>query len=63
MKKQKEEKRAKRPYIGPRIMVLSAKSAKAKRLVNEAVNEPRNEGEEGDSKVKSELPKAKKRSA
>jgi hypothetical protein len=65
MRKQKDGKRAKekRPYIGPRVTVLSPNSERAKKLVNEAGNESRNEDQKSGPEVKSEVAKAKKRSA
>jgi len=66
MKKQKAGKRAaeKRPYNGPRITVLSSKSAKARRLLADFDGDSGNsEDQESGSTLKSEPEKAKKRSA
>jgi len=64
MKKQKDGKRAKekKPYIGPRVTVLSPKSTKAKKLVDEFDSDSENEGRET-TMLESEPAKAKKRSA
>ena len=65
MKKQKDGKRAnnKRPYIGPRVTVLSPKSAQAKELVDDVGSDSGSKGQDSDAALTPEPAKAKKRSA
>lgn len=69
MKKEKEQEKdgnrakEKKHYIGPRVTVLSAKSAQARKLVDEFGSGSGNEDQQSDTALKPEAAKAKKRSA